>query len=186
LLDHTLITTKRRSVSNKSKDAGDFMHASPTAAAGKKGYYSARVGENYQIEVGAYVPAEKGHHFGCEVFWAPASAAPASASGVHDLKNDIAAAEFLTRAWELVETLKAAKLQAYHNAQREVLRESLGPAPIAIVMEAESESVAATSSSAASTLAVPTVKKPVDVVDNSIVIVSKEAEELLLINFNQW
>lgn len=166
------------------------MHASPTAAAGKKGYYSARVGEDYQIEVDAYVPAEKDHNYGSEVFWAPAGAALTSEGSkpVHDLKNDIAAAEYLSRAWELVETLKATKLQAYHNAQREVLRESLGPAPIAIVMDAESESVAATSSSssAAITLAVPAVKRQVDVVDNSIVIVNKEAEELLLINFNQW
>lgn len=165
---------------------GAFLHASPTAASKKGGAGTpARVGEDFQVEVLSIADYEssaterarsiasmttRGSSSGSAVYWNSTSASSGASTDAEDptaAEEEIA--EYLSRAWEIIDRLKAEKLSEYYQSERESLLEG-------------SENKDG-ESAAEKPVEILVAKREVQVLDGTFVTVNKEAEEVLLHNF---
>jgi len=163
---------------------GAFLHASPTAASkkGGTGGAPARVGEDFQVEVLSIADYEssaterarsiasmttRGSSSGSAVYWNSSSAEAEDPTGA---EGQIV--EYLSRAWEIIDRLKAEKLSEYYQSERESLLDGTEnkDGESAAEMPAEPQGG---------------VGKEVQVLDGTFVTVNKEAEEVLLHNFTE-
>lgn len=174
---------------------GEFLHASPTAASRKGGAGTpARIGEDFQVEVLSIADYKlsasehtrsiasmttRGSSSGSSVYW-NSSATGTDAEDPSSTEGEIA--EYLSRAWEIIDRLKTEKLSEYFQSERESLLDGSED------KSSDTADVASGDGASKAVEAAKTVeaKKEVDVLNGTFVTIHKEAEELLLRNFSEW
>lgn len=171
------------------------MAASPTANSKKGGAGApARIGEDFQAEVVStldYIATAsehsrslpsmttRGSSSGSAVYWHNASA---SGEDSTDAEGEVSA--YLSRAWEIIDRLKAEKLSEYFQSERESLLDGSEDKDAEAAVETGTDSAGVEGVEGAEAIQpAKKAKKEVEVLDGTFVTINKEAEEILLYNF---